>query len=75
MEIILRFNVTMDKVKTKKLCFGYFCRFVTNALTLRMQNTYIYIFEALFSSCNSKTTSNRFGKLGVSSFSSTQSFG
>ena len=33
-EIILRFKVTVNQVKTKKLCFWYFCRFVTSALTL-----------------------------------------
>ena len=32
MEIILRLKVKMDQVKTKNLCFEYFCRFVTSAL-------------------------------------------
>ena len=41
---ILIFKVTTDQVKMKKLCFGYFCRFVTSALTLRPRNTYIYVF-------------------------------
>ena len=39
MEIILRLKVALNQVKTKKLCFRYFCRFVTHALTLRPQNT------------------------------------
>ena len=44
---------TMNQVKTKKLCFGYFYRFVTSALTLQPRSTYIYVFRALFSFCNS----------------------
>ena len=71
MEIILRLKVTMNQVKTKKLCFGYFCRFVTSALTLRPRNTYI---RALFGFCNFLATSCGFWKLGVSSFSSTLNF-
>ena len=39
----------MDQVKTKIFCLGYFCRFMTSALTLRPQNTYIYVFQALLS--------------------------
>ena len=38
--------------KEKKLCFGYFCRFETSALTLRPRNTYIYLFQVLFGFCN-----------------------
>ena len=48
MEIILRLKVTVNQVKTKKLCFGYFCRFVARVLTLRPRNTYIYVSQALF---------------------------
>ena len=32
--------------------FEYFCRFVLCALTLRMRNTYIYVFRALLGFCN-----------------------
>ena len=42
MEIILRLKVALNQVKTKKLCFRYFCRFVTHALTLRPQNTLFF---------------------------------
>ena len=48
METTLRLQVSMNKVKTKELCFGYFCRFVTSALTIRQRNTYIYVFRVLF---------------------------
>ena len=41
----MRLDITMDQVKTKKLYFGYFFRFLTSALTLRPPNTYIYIFK------------------------------
>ena len=43
MDIILKLKVTMNQMKTKKLHFGYVCRFVTRALTLRPRNTYIYV--------------------------------
>ena len=52
MGILLGFKVTMDQVKAKKLCFGYFCRFVTGALILRAETAYIYVFIALFGFCN-----------------------
>ena len=52
MEIILRLKVTMNQVKTKKLFWGYFCRFVTSALTLRPRNTHSYVFGALSGFCN-----------------------
>ena len=42
----------MNQVKTEKLCFGYFYRFVTSDLALRTRNTYIYVFGALFGFCN-----------------------
>ena len=54
--------------KDKKFSFGYFCRFVTSALTLRPPNTYIYVFQALFGFCNFKATSSESWKLRVSSF-------
>ena len=57
MEIILRLKVAMNQVKAKKLCFGYFCRFVTRALTLRPRNTYIYVFRALCGLCSFSATS------------------
>ena len=37
----------MDQVKTK-IGFGYFFRFGNSALTLRLQNTYIEVFQAFF---------------------------
>ena len=52
MKIILRLKVTINKVKTKNVCLRYFCRFVTSTLTLRPQNTYIYVFGALFGFLN-----------------------
>ena len=55
MEIFLRLKITMNEVKTKKLVFRYFCRFVICALlTLRLGNMYIYVFGALFGFCNFK---------------------
>ena len=63
-----------ESSKDEKYCFGYFCRFVTSALTLRPRNTYIYVFQALFGFCNFSVTSCGFWKLGVSSFSSTLNF-
>ena len=48
MEIILILKVTMDQVMTKTVCFGYFFRFVTSASTLRLRNTFKYVFKALF---------------------------
>ena len=48
MDIILTSKVTTNQVKTKKHCFGYFCTFVTRALTLKPRKTYIYVFGALF---------------------------
>ena len=74
MEIILRLKVTMNQLKTKKLCFGYFCRFVTSALTLRPRKTYVYVFRALLVFCNFQATSCRFWKLGVNLFSFTLNF-
>ena len=44
MEIILGPKVTMNQVATRKPCFGYLCRFVTRALTLRLRNTYTHVF-------------------------------
>ena len=35
-------------IKDEKTLFWVFCRFVTSALTLRLQNTYLYVFGALF---------------------------
>ena len=46
------FEGNHGKVKTKKFCFGYFWWFVTSALTLRLWNTYMYVFQALFGFCN-----------------------
>ena len=47
-----RIEGTHGLIKDKKLCFGYFCRFVINGLTLRPRNTYTYVFRALFGFCN-----------------------
>ena len=33
MKIILGLKVSMNQVMTKKPCFGFFCRFVTRALS------------------------------------------
>ena len=48
MKISLALKVTMDQLKAKKFCFGYFYGFVTSALTDRARETYISIFQALF---------------------------
>ena len=74
MAIILGLKVTMDQVKTRKLCLGYFCRFATSALTFRPRNMYIYVFRAFFGFYNFWATSCGFWKLGVSSFSSKLNF-
>ena len=34
-EIILGVKVTVNKARTERSCFGYFCRFATRAFTLR----------------------------------------
>ena len=47
MEIILGLKVTVGLVKAIKIWFGYLCRFLTSALSLRPQNMYIYVFLAL----------------------------
>ena len=47
-KIVLKLKVTTDKVKTKKLCFGFFCRFMTSALTLSRE---IRMF-AFFKQCS-----------------------
>ena len=44
METILGVKVIMNIVKMKKPFWGYFCRLVSRALTLRPRNPYIYIF-------------------------------
>ena len=67
-------NHKSSKDKKQQLCFGYFCRFVSHALTLRPQNTYIYVSPALFDFCSFKATSCWFWKLGVSSLHSTLNF-
>ena len=67
MEMILGLKATMDQVQVKRFCFGYFCRFLISALTLRSRNTYIYVFRALFGFGNFLSTSCEFHKLGVSS--------
>ena len=51
-EIILGLKVTMEQVKTGKFFSVCFSRFLTSALTLRPQNTDIYVFRALFGFCN-----------------------
>ena len=66
-EVILRWKITMNQVKNKKLGLRYFCRFVTRALTLRPRRRYIYVFRALFGFCSFQVTSYEFWKLGVSS--------
>ena len=63
-----------ESSKMIKFCFGYFCRFVTSALTRRPWNTYKYVFLALFDFCNFSATSCGFWKLGISSFPSTPNF-
>ena len=52
MRMFLKLKITMNEVKMKKLGFWYSFRFVTGVLTLRMRNTYIYVFRALFGFCN-----------------------
>ena len=52
MEIILRLKLNIIEIKTKDLCFGYFCRFKSSALTSTPRNTYVYVFGTLFGFCN-----------------------
>ena len=42
-----------ETTKDKKLYFGYFFQFVTRTLTLRLQNTYIFVFPTFLGFCNS----------------------
>ena len=44
-EVILGSKLNMNQITTKKLCFGYFCRFVIRASTLRLRNMYICLFR------------------------------
>ena len=37
-----------DSNNDKKYCFSYFRRFVVRGLTLRLRNTFTYVFQALF---------------------------
>ena len=69
-EIFLRLKTTMNQVKTKNLGFRYFCRFGTRSLTLRLRNTYVNVFRALFGFCNFQVTCCGFRKIGVSSLNS-----
>ena len=39
-------KVTMNRLRTKKHCFTYFCRFLTGVLILRMPIIYISIVRA-----------------------------
>ena len=71
MEIILGPKVTMNQFLRKNTCFGYFCRFVTHALTLRPWITYFYVFRAFFDFCNLELTLCPFWKLEANSFHST----
>ena len=48
MEVIFVVQVTMNIETPKKRCFGYSCRSVTHALTIRLRNTFIYVFRAFF---------------------------
>ena len=41
-----------DSINDKEICFEYFCKFVTSALTFRPRNTYLYVFRTLFDFCN-----------------------
>ena len=54
MEIILELKVTMNQVTTKKLCFGYFCRFATRALTMSkvIFKNFKSDFQEALQSCN-----------------------
>ena len=47
-EINLSCKVTVDQLKSKKVCLGNFWRFLTSALTLRTQSRYVPVFQALF---------------------------
>ena len=42
-----------------------------NALTVRLQNMYIYIFQGLFGFCNFQASSSGFRRLRTNSFSFT----
>ena len=42
-------EVNHDSINDEEICFGYFCKFVTSALTFRPRNTYLYVFRTLSS--------------------------
>ena len=67
-------KVAKDQVKTKKVCLGYFCRFMRGTLKLRPPKKYFYVFQVLFSFRQLSATSCGFLKLGKNSFSSTLYF-
>ena len=48
MEVIFVVKVTMNIETPKKRRFGYSCRSVSRALTIRLRNTFIYVFRAFF---------------------------
>ena len=41
-----------ESSKDEKICFVFFCRFLTHVLILSMRNLYLYVFRASFSLCN-----------------------
>ena len=41
-----------DSINDEEICFGFFCRFVTSAVTFRPRNKYFYVFGTLFDFCN-----------------------
>ena len=75
MMIILGVKITANIATMKNPCFGYFCSFLTRALTPRSLNTYIYLFQAFFALSSFYGTFCCFLKARVELFNSTWSFG
>ena len=75
MGIIWRWKLTLDQVNMKNVYFRYFWWFLTSALTLRLRNTYLYIFETVFCWYNFEATSCKFWKSEKYWLSSTLIFG
>ena len=65
---------TLAKVLTFCPAFLHCFTICSSNLTLRLRNTWIYVFQALFGFCNFKAISCGFWKLGVSSLHSTLNF-
>ena len=75
MKVIFVVKVTINiKTQKKNVVFGYSCRFVSRALTIRLRNTYIYVFGAFFGLPNVQDNSCCLRKVRWQLFHSTLNF-